>query len=197
MEGMTEYDALRALMQTYQSNMSMLYATSISVAIGLFVVPFFAFNFALNSSPAQIFGLKERLICFVLTLILLNAAFYCTNKTVFLGALQWQVLVRLKTTDEGKPVMKYHVEMKKELRDKYPIFKWYKIYKTGTEFDEVTLKSSYKLQVLAFIVIVMVVGLILFSLIWWRWDHFFWYLLGSELVFGFSIWLSLRYIPIM
>jgi hypothetical protein len=177
----------------------MLYATSIAIAIGLVIVPLFALGSSLNPSLAQSFGLRERLVCFVITLTLLDAAFYCTNKTVFLGALQWQTLVRLKTTDEGKPLtlMKYHVEMKKEIRDKYPIFKWYKIYKIGTECDEATLKSSYKLQVLAFIVIVMVVALILFSLIWWRWDHFFWYLLGSELVFGLSIWLLLRYIPIM
>jgi len=194
MKEITEQEALSVLMQTYQSNMSMLYAASIGIAIGLFVVPLFALNASINSSPLQIFGLKERLMCFVATLILAVGAVYCVNKTIFLGALQWETLTRVGVADkEKKSIMKYHSEMKAEVGDKYPIFKYYKI----SQFEEATLGRSYELQVLGLIALAMVALLILFSFIWWKWDHFFWYLLGSELIYGLSIWLSLRYIPVI
>ncbi len=194
MKEITELEALSVLRQTYQGNMSVLYAASIAIAIGLFIVPLFALNASINSSLTQAFGLKERLICFVITLVLAVGGVYCTNKTIFLGALHWETLSRLGVTDNGeKSMMKYHFEMKAEVRDKYPIFKNYKI----SEFKEAALKHSYKQQVLGLIALAMVALLILFSFIWWRWDHFFWYLLGSELIYGLSIWLSLRYIPVM
>lgn len=130
MKEIKEYQALLALMQTYQSKMSMLYSASIAIAIGLFIVPLFALNSSLNLSPTQIFGLKERLICFALTLTLAVAAFHWTSKTIFLGALQWEGVMRLDVMDKEKSLMEYHGEMEVELRGKYPIFKKYKMYKS-------------------------------------------------------------------
>lgn len=205
MTGIKEYQALLTLMQTYQSQMSMVYAASIGLAIGLFIVPLFALGSSLNLSPAhskrdlrrlnqtRIFGLKERLVCFAITLMLAVGAVYCTNKTIFLGALQWETLIRLDVTDTKKSLMEYHIQMKDQLRDKYPILKKYRI----THEKEATLKRDYKLQLLGFNALAMVGVLILFSFIWWRYRHFLWYLLGSELTYGLSIWLVLRYIPIM
>jgi len=194
MKGIKEYEALLALMQMYQGQMSMLYSASIAIALGLLIVPLFALNASLNLSPAQTFGLKERLICFVVTFTLLLAAIYCANKTIYLGAILRQALIRLEVTDKGKSLMRYNTEVKEELRDKYPIFKKYKM---AAQFKEVELKRSYKLQVFESIAGAIVVALILFSFIWWRWDHFFWYLLESELIYGLSIWLLFRFLPIM
>lgn len=192
MRGIKEHEALLVLMQICQSGMSMMFAASIGLAIGLFIVPFFALSSSLNLCP-EIFGLKERLVCFAITLMSLVGAAYCTNKTIYFGALLRRIFIRLEVIDKGKSLIEYTVELKEELLNKNPIFKKYKM---AAQFKETELKRSYELQVFECNAGAMLVALILFSFIWWGTGHFFWYLLGSELIYGLSIWLLFRYIPI-
>ena len=193
MTGIKEYEALLALMQICQSQMSMVYAASIAVAIGLFIVPLFALSSSLSLSSTQTFGLKERLICFAITLILAVVAVYSANKTIYLGALLRQAFIRLQVIDKGKSLMEYTVEMKEELLNKYPIFKKYKM---AAQFKEADLKRSYKLQVFESIAGAMLIALILFSFIWWGQNYFLLKLLISEGIFLISTLILFRFIPI-
>lgn len=195
MAEISEYQALQALMQMYQSKMSMVNSACIAIAVGLFVVPLFALSASLKSNGAKTFGFKGRLLCFLATLALVVVSVYYVNKTIFLGALLWESLSRLEVIEKEEPLMEYYVQMKVELRDKYPIFR--RMYKLITQSKEDALGRSYKRQVYASIAGMIVGSLVLFSAIWWRSRHFFWYLLGSELICLLSIWLLFHFARIM
>lgn len=193
MKGIKENDALLTLMQMYQSRMSMLNSTCITLAVGAVVIPLFALTSSLNLSP-EIFGLKERFICFIFTLGLALTGVYYVHKTIFIRALMWQTLIRLDVMDKGKSLLEYYDEMKVELRNKYPAFRKYNII---THTKETTLEHSYNKQDRGFVAGSIVLTLILFSFIWWGTGHFFWYLLGSELIYGLLNWPLFRFVRIM
>jgi len=192
MKEIKEFDALRTLMQMHQSQMSMIYGAVIAAFIGLFAIPLFAFNSSVSLCP-QAFGLAERLICFIITLLLGLAAVYAAIRAAFLGALSWETLIRLGVKDKGKSLMEYYNEMKLEVQKKYPVFKKFRV----TPVEHTTLKHSYKRQVRIFIILAMVLLFFLFSFVWWKFSHSLWCVFGSEFIYGLLIWLLLRFIPIM
>lgn len=183
MKRIDEYQALMALMQTYQSKMSMVNSATISILIGLFIVPLFAFSVNVGAISAENFGFPEKLICFILTTGLAIAGIYYVRKTIFLGALLWETMIHLKIGDNEKSLLEYHVGMKTDLRDKYAPFKKYKLL--AHQHSESSLRSSYRRQVRTATAGSYVVTLILFSLIWWvrPYAYVFLYVLASELIY--------------
>ena len=105
MKEIREYEAILVLMQMYQGQLSMWISMSVAVGIGLLAIPLFVLNASLN--PTQVLGLKERVLCFILTLALATSAVYLINKTIYLGAMLRQALIRVEVTDKGNSLMQY------------------------------------------------------------------------------------------
>ncbi len=183
MKRIDESQALMALMQMYQSKMSMVNSATISILIGLFIVPLFAFSANVGAISAEHFGFPERFFCFILTTGLAIAGVYYVRKTIFLGALLWETMIHLKIEDNRKSLLECHVGLKTELSDKYTAFKKYKLL--AHQHEESSFRSSYARQVRTATAGSYVVTLILFLLIWWvrPYAYVLLYVLASELIY--------------
>ena len=180
----SEKEALSTLIQVYLSHTAKWYSALVALALGLLVIPLFALNASLSDTLN--FGFTERLIFFVLILLFLDAAIYSVTKVIYSLALLSEFYSRLKIVEVGKTLDAYLIEVKTGLRDRVKAFRLYKMEQT----------EKYTFQIVGSIISFLFIGVILFSFVWWKYDCFFLYLVGSEIVYFVSILILFRIVRI-
>ncbi len=152
----SEKEALVTLIQIYLSHTAKWYSALIAIVLGLLIIPLFVLNASLSFNPK--FGIPERVIFSVFTLLFLDAAFYCVNKVLYSLALLSKIYNRLEVSNTGGTLGEYLRNLKSNLHKKIKIFKFYKYGIYG--------------EIIGSIVGFCIIGLFLFSFVWWGYSDF-------------------------
>ena len=180
----SEKEALSILIQVYLSHTAKWYSALVALALGLLVIPLFALNSSLNDYSN--FGFVLRMSFSVLTLLFLDAAFYVVSKVTYSLALLSEFYGRLRISGTEKTLDAYLIEVKTALRDKMKIFRVYKM----------RLSGGYEFWIVGSIIGFLVLGPILFYLVWFESDCLFIFVGSSAAVYFISLLILSRIVQI-